>query len=72
MHAVLGKHKATLQALLSREGVRTDIYGGPLRHTALTYVIKSGDEEVVRLLLGNDSINPNFPIERVTRRYGVQ
>jgi hypothetical protein len=33
MHAVLGKHKATLQALLSQEGVRTDIYSGPLRHT---------------------------------------
>jgi ankyrin repeat protein len=61
MLAVLGKHKATLQALLSREGVRTDIYGGPLRDTALTYAIKTGDEEVVRLLLGNDNINPNFP-----------
>jgi ankyrin repeat protein len=61
MLAVLGKHKATLQALLSREEVRTDIYGGPLRDTALTYAIKTGDEEVVRLLLGDDSIDPDIP-----------
>ena len=61
MLAVSGKHKATVQALLSREGVRTDIYG-PHGHTALTCAIKTGDEEMVRLLLGNDSINPNFPM----------
>jgi ankyrin repeat protein len=64
MLAVLGKHKATLQVLLSQEGVRTDIYGGPLGNTALIYAIKTGDEEVVRLLLGNDSIDPNFPNEK--------